>query len=72
MTEGDWRTTFRPNTLGSARIYDYSLGGKSHFPAGREAAEERAFAGRGHHPGIRRRLPRGQEGLTSAKQAGSL
>jgi hypothetical protein len=40
MTEGDWHTTFRPDVPSSARIYDYFLGGKNHFPADRAAAEE--------------------------------
>lgn len=39
-SEGDWRTTFRPDIPSSARIYDYLLGGKDNFPADREAAEE--------------------------------
>lgn len=40
MSEGDWRTTFRPDIPSSARMYDYFLGGKDNFPADREAAEE--------------------------------
>jgi hypothetical protein len=40
MTDGDWRTVFRPDIPSSARIYDYLLGGKDNFPADREAAEE--------------------------------
>ena len=39
-TDGDWRTTFRPDIPSSARIYDYFLGGKDNFPADREAADE--------------------------------
>jgi hypothetical protein len=49
VTEGDWHTTFRPDVPSSARIYDYFLGGKNHFPADREAAEQIA----GLLPGIR-------------------
>src|SRR5580692_2083198 len=40
IMEDDWRTSFRPDIPSSARIYDYFLGGKDHFPADREAAEE--------------------------------
>ena len=36
----DWRTTFRPDIPSSARIYDYFLGGKDHYPADRDAAEQ--------------------------------
>ena len=36
----DWRTTFRPDIPSSARIYDYFLGGKDHFQADREAADQ--------------------------------
>jgi hypothetical protein len=48
-TDGNWRTTFRPDIPSSARIYDYFLGGKDNFPADREAAEEIA----GYLPAIR-------------------
>jgi hypothetical protein len=37
---GDWRTTFRPDIPSAARIYDYLLGGKDHYPADRAAAEQ--------------------------------
>jgi hypothetical protein len=40
MTDGNWKTAFRPDIPSSARIYDYLLGGKDNFPADREAAEE--------------------------------
>lgn len=40
VTESDWQQTFRPDIPSSARIYDYFLGGRNHFPADREAAEE--------------------------------
>jgi S-adenosyl methyltransferase len=40
VTESDWQKTFRPDIPSSARIYDYFLGGRNHFPADREAAEE--------------------------------
>jgi hypothetical protein len=40
VTESDWRQAFRPDIPSSARIYDYFLGGRNHFPADREAAEE--------------------------------
>jgi hypothetical protein len=36
----DWRTTFRPDIPGSARIYDYFLGGKDNYPADRQAAQQ--------------------------------
>ena len=36
----DWRTTFRPDIPSSARIYDYFLGGRDHYPADRDAAEQ--------------------------------
>ena len=36
----DWRTTFRPDIPSSARIYDYFLGGKDHFQADRDAADQ--------------------------------
>ncbi len=36
----DWRTTFRPDIPSSARIYDYFLGGKNHFRADRDAADQ--------------------------------
>jgi S-adenosyl methyltransferase len=36
----DWRTTFRPGIPSSARIYDYFLGGKDHFQADRDAADQ--------------------------------
>jgi hypothetical protein len=40
VTHGlDWRETFRPDIPSSARIYDYLLGGKDHYPADREVAE---------------------------------
>jgi SAM-dependent methyltransferase len=35
----DWRDTFRPDIPSSARVYDYLLGGKDHYPADREVAE---------------------------------
>lgn len=37
--DGDWRTTFRPDIPSAARIYDYLLGGKDHYPADRAVAE---------------------------------
>ena len=49
VTDGDWRTTFRPDIPSSARIYDYFLGGKDNFPADREAGDEIT----GYLPGIR-------------------
>ncbi|HEY2576876.1 MAG TPA: SAM-dependent methyltransferase [Streptosporangiaceae bacterium] len=36
---GDWRTTFRPDIPSAARVYDYLLGGKDHYPADRAVAE---------------------------------
>jgi O-methyltransferase involved in polyketide biosynthesis len=40
VTHGpDWRETFRPDIPSSARIYDYLLGGKDHYPADRAVAE---------------------------------
>jgi O-methyltransferase involved in polyketide biosynthesis len=40
VTHGpDWRDTFRPDIPSSARIYDYLLGGKDHYPADRAVAE---------------------------------
>jgi len=36
----DWRTTFRPDIPSSVRIYDYFLGGKDHFQADRDAADQ--------------------------------
>jgi hypothetical protein len=38
--DGDWRTTFRPDIPSPARMYSYFLGGKDHYPADREAAEQ--------------------------------
>jgi hypothetical protein len=40
MTDGDWRTTFRPDIPSAARVYDYLLGGKDHYPADRVVAEK--------------------------------
>jgi hypothetical protein len=37
---GDWRTTFRPDIPSAARVYDYLLGGKDHYPADRAVAEQ--------------------------------
>lgn len=37
--DGDWRETFRPDIPSPARIYDYLLGGKDHYPADRVVAE---------------------------------
>jgi O-methyltransferase involved in polyketide biosynthesis len=37
--EGDWRKTLRPDIPSAARVYDYLLGGKDHFPADRKVAE---------------------------------
>jgi hypothetical protein len=37
--DGDWRETFRPDIPSAARIYDYLLGGKDHYPADRAVAE---------------------------------
>jgi hypothetical protein len=38
-TGDDWRKTFRPDIPSPARMYNYFLGGKDHYPADREAAE---------------------------------
>ena len=38
--DDDWRVTFRPDIPSPARIYDYLLGGKDHYPADRQAAED--------------------------------
>lgn len=35
-----WRTTSRPDIPSSARIYDYFLGSKDHYPANRDAADQ--------------------------------
>jgi S-adenosyl methyltransferase len=35
----DWRTSFRPDIPSAARVYDYLLGGKDHYPADRAVAE---------------------------------
>jgi hypothetical protein len=40
MTDGNWRTTFRPDIPSAARVYDYLLGGKDHYPADRVLAEK--------------------------------
>jgi S-adenosyl methyltransferase len=37
--DGDWRETFRPDIPSVARIYDYLLGGKDHYPADRAVGE---------------------------------
>ena len=37
---GDWKESFRPDIPSPARMYDYYLGGKDHYPADREAAEQ--------------------------------
>ncbi len=37
--DGDWRQTFRPDIPSAARVYDYLLGGKDHYPADRAVAE---------------------------------
>ena len=37
--DGDWRETFRPDIPSAARVYDYLLGGKDHYPADRAVAE---------------------------------
>jgi hypothetical protein len=37
--DGDWRHTLRPDIPSPARIYDYLLGGKDHYPADRAVAE---------------------------------
>jgi hypothetical protein len=34
-----WRDSFRPDIPSAARVYDYLLGGKDHFPADREVGE---------------------------------
>lgn len=39
-TDHDERPAFDPSTPSPARMYDYYLGGKNHFPADREAAEQ--------------------------------
>ncbi len=39
MSDRDWRTTFRPDIPSAARVYDYLLGGKDHYPADRALAE---------------------------------
>src|SRR5579862_87795 len=39
MSDGDWRTTFRPDIPSAARVYDYLLGGKDNYPADRAVAE---------------------------------
>jgi hypothetical protein len=39
IESGDWRKTLRPDIPSPARIYDYLLGGKDHYPADREAGE---------------------------------
>jgi hypothetical protein len=39
-TDHDTRPAFDPTTPSPARMYDYYLGGKNHFPADREAAEQ--------------------------------
>jgi hypothetical protein len=41
MTTGDesWRSIFQPDIPSAARVYDYLLGGKDHFPADREIGE---------------------------------
>ncbi len=39
MPDDDWRTTFRPDIPSAARVYDYLLGGKDHYPADRAVAE---------------------------------
>ena len=36
---GDWREVFRPDLPSPARVYDYLLSGKDHFPADRVVAE---------------------------------
>ncbi|MGH3342290.1 MAG: SAM-dependent methyltransferase [Carbonactinosporaceae bacterium] len=40
MSTEDWKDTFRPDIPSSARMYNYFLGGKDHYPADRDAAEE--------------------------------
>ena len=40
MTSGDPLKVFRPDIPSPARIYDYILGGKDHYPADREAGEK--------------------------------
>jgi SAM-dependent methyltransferase len=39
-TDESWRKTFRPDIPSPARMYSYFLGGKDHYPADREAAEQ--------------------------------
>lgn len=39
-TNHEKRAAFDPSTPSPARMYDYYLGGKNHFPADREAAEQ--------------------------------
>jgi S-adenosyl methyltransferase len=38
-SKGDWRDVFRPDLPSPARVYDYLLSGKDHFPADRVVAE---------------------------------
>lgn len=40
MQKPDWRESFRPDIPSPARMYNYFLGGKDHYPADREAAEQ--------------------------------
>ncbi|HEY0687557.1 MAG TPA: SAM-dependent methyltransferase [Kribbella sp.] len=40
MSSGDPLKVFRPEVPSPARMYDYYLGGKDHYPADREAAEK--------------------------------
>ncbi|WP_345472690.1 SAM-dependent methyltransferase [Actinoallomurus oryzae] len=40
MSSGDPSRVFRPDVPSPARMYDYYLGGKDHYPADREAAEK--------------------------------
>ncbi|HZE34352.1 MAG TPA: SAM-dependent methyltransferase [Actinoallomurus sp.] len=40
MSSGDPLKVFRPDVPSPARMYDYFLGGKDHYPADREAAEK--------------------------------
>ena len=40
MNSGDPLKVFRPDVPSPARMYDYFLGGKDHYPADREAAEK--------------------------------
>lgn len=39
-TDESWKHTFRPEIPSPARMYNYFLGGKDHYPADREAAEK--------------------------------